>query len=291
VKVPDTWPNRPLSQSVRAGGIEWHVQRGGPNDGGAPTVLLLHGTGAATHSWRDVLPRLAERHDVIAPDLPGHGFTREKPRQGLTLPAIAASLGVLLETLDAAPDLIVGHSAGAAVALRMTLDGTASPRGIVGIAPALLPFPGIAQHLFPTMAKLLFANPFAPHVFAGVARGAGAVERFLARSTGSTIDAAGLAAYAQLFGRADHCAGALGMMADWDLAPLKRDLPKLDLRVLLLAGTRDTAVPVTAVREAAALIPRATVETMPLGHLLHEEHPEDVAARISAFVASELASC
>jgi len=49
------WPNRAASRKLRAGGVDWHVQILGRG----PTLLLLHGTGASTHSWRDVAPLLA----------------------------------------------------------------------------------------------------------------------------------------------------------------------------------------------------------------------------------------
>jgi len=279
---PSDWPNRDTSRSVRVGGIDWHVQEAG----GGPVLVLLHGTGAATHSWRDMLRPLAQHFRVIAPDLPGHGFTKGRPPNGLTMPGIAKALADLMGELAAVPALIVGHSAGAAVAIRMAIDGLAQPAAIVGIAPALLPFPGIAQHLFPTMAKLLFVNPFAPHIFASVARGPGAVERFLTRSTGSTIDSAGIAAYARLFGTSTHCAGAIGMMADWDLVPLKRDLPKLTVPVLVLHGEKDVAIPVSGALDSVALIPKCQLEVLPdLGHLAHEEAPHLLVDRIMAFAA------
>jgi magnesium chelatase accessory protein len=281
---PADWPNRADSRSVRVGGIDWHVQIAG--DG--LVLLLLHGTGAATHSWRDMLQPLAQQFRVIAPDLPGHGFTKGRPPTGLTMPGVARALTALLGELDAAPALIVGHSAGAAIAIRLVLDGLATPQGLVGLAPALLPFPGIAQHLFPTMAKLLFVNPFAPHVFASVARGPGAVERFLARSTASKVDAAGIAAYAKLFGTSAHCAGAIGMMADWDLVPLKQDLPKLAVPMLVLHGENDAAIPVSGAIDAVALIPGCSLEFLPkLGHLAHEEAPQLVVDRILAFAAAQ----
>jgi magnesium chelatase accessory protein len=280
---PSDWPNRADSRSVRVGGIDWHVQEAGEG----PVLLLLHGTGAATHSWRDMLHPLAQQFRVIAPDLPGHGFTKGRPPNGLTMPGIARAIAGLLAELQADPVLIVGHSAGAAIAIRLAIDGLVRPGGIVGIAPALLPFPGIAQHLFPTMAKLLFVNPFAPHIFASVARGPGAVERFLARSTGSTLDATGVAAYAQLFGTSAHCAGAIGMMADWDLVPLKRDLPKLTVPMLVLHGEKDAAIPVSGALDSVALIPGCELEVLPdLGHLAHEEAPGLVIARIMRFSAS-----
>lgn len=279
---PANWPNRADSRSVRVGGIDWHVQEAGSG----PVILLLHGTGAATHSWRDMLHPLAQHFRVIAPDLPGHGYTVGRPPNGLTMPGVARAIAGLLGELQANPALIVGHSAGAAIAIRMAIDGLVRPLGTVGIAPALLPFDGIAQHLFPTMAKLLFVNPFAPHIFASIARGPGAVERFLARSTASTIDAVGIAAYAQLFGTSTHCAGAIGMMADWDLVPLKRDLPKLAVPMLVLHGEKDAAIPVSGALDSVALIPGCELEVLPdLGHLAHEEAPRLVVERIIRFAA------
>ncbi|MEL4403125.1 alpha/beta fold hydrolase, partial [Shewanella algae] len=82
------WPNRDSSRFVEAGGLVWHVQQ----MGSGPPILLLHGTGAATHSWRGVMPLLARDFTVIAPDLPGHGFTRGRPRGGLTLPGMAGAV-------------------------------------------------------------------------------------------------------------------------------------------------------------------------------------------------------
>ena len=66
------WPHRQASRFVEAGGIRWHVQIMGQG----PVMLLLHGTGAASHSWRDIMPLLAAQFTVVVPDLPGHGFTR-----------------------------------------------------------------------------------------------------------------------------------------------------------------------------------------------------------------------
>ena len=66
------WPNRQYSRFVEAAGMRWHVQVMGQG----PALLLLHGTGAATHSWRDVMPKLAGHYTVVAIDLPGHAFTQ-----------------------------------------------------------------------------------------------------------------------------------------------------------------------------------------------------------------------
>ena len=60
------WPHREASHFVAAGAARWHVQR----MGSGPPLLLLHGTGASVHSWRGLMPLLAQSHDVIACDLP-----------------------------------------------------------------------------------------------------------------------------------------------------------------------------------------------------------------------------
>jgi magnesium chelatase accessory protein len=277
------WPNRAASRFVESGRLRWHVQV----MGAGPVLLLLHGTGAATHSWRDLAPLLAEHFTLVAPDLPGHGFTTGRPVGGLSMAAMARALGDLLTTLDLAPDAIVGHSAGAAIALRMTLDGLADPTALVGLGPALLPFPGLAAKLFPTLAQALFVNPFAPHVFAALARGPSEAARFLERSTGSRIDAAGVDFYRRLFATSDHCAGAITMMAAWDLDALARALPRVAPPVLLVHGENDAAIPVASVRAAAAQLPDGRLELVAKrGHLVHEEAPGDVAALIAGFVGA-----
>jgi magnesium chelatase accessory protein len=278
------WPHRTASRFVRSGGICWHVQRMGQG----PVVLLLHGAGGATHSWAGLMPLLATRFTVIAPDLPGHGFTDTPAGDGLSLPGMARLVRTLLADLDAEPVLVVGHSAGAAIAIRMALDAPGTSPPIVSINGALLPFPGIAARLFPSMAKLLFVNPFVPHLFAMQARAPGMVERFLAKSTGSRIDATGVELYGRLFRSSGHVAGALGMMASWNLDALKPLLAKVDAPVLLVSADRDSAVPPSVARDVATLIPGAEVVALTgLGHLAHEEQPQRLAEIIIGMAGGE----
>ncbi|HVF95189.1 MAG TPA: alpha/beta fold hydrolase BchO [Sphingomonas sp.] len=275
------WPNREHSRFVDADGLRWHVQVMGTG----PVLLLLHGTGAATHSWRALAPLLAQTFTIVAPDLPGHGFTTGRPAGGMAMPAMARAVGGLIRTLDVHPRGIVGHSAGAAIGARMVLDGVADPGALIGLSAALLPFPGLGAKLFPSLARLLFVNPLAPHLFARLARTPGETARFLARSTGSRIDAEGARYYQTLFARSGHCAGAITMMAAWDLDVLKRDLPRLRVPLLLIHGDADAAIPLANAREAALTVRGATVSPLAgLGHLAHEEQPGPVAAAIRAFM-------
>ncbi len=275
------WPNREASRFVLAGGLRWHVQVMGS---GTP-MLLLHGSGAATHSWRDLAPLLARDFTVIAPDLPGHGFTQAPAGDGASLPGMTRGVEALLAALGVKPVIAVGHSAGAAIALRLRLDAAARGGdplggGVVALNGALSPFPGAAGHLFPALAKLLFLNPVAIHLFAWRASQPGAVARLM-ESTGSRIDSAGLDFYRRLMSTTGHVEGALAMMSQWNLEPLRADLGDLTVPLTLVAAGNDHAVPPRVAHEAAALAPGATVVDLPgLGHLAHEESPALAASII-----------
>jgi magnesium chelatase accessory protein len=267
------WPNRAASRFVQAAGLRWHVQIMGEG----PVLLLLHGAGAATHSWRDLAPLLARDFRIVAPDLPGHGFTSTPSREDLSLPGMVRALGDLLAALELRPDTAVGHSAGAPLALRLRLDGRIGSGGVVSLNGALLPFPGAAGLVLPAMARLLFLNPLANQMFAWRADTPGAVARLI-EGTGSKIDRLGLELYRRLFRTTGHVAGALGMMAHWDLNPLIADLGGLPPPLVLVAAANDRAVPPSVSRRIAMLAPDSTLLVLPsLGHLAHEEAPGRIA--------------
>ncbi len=269
------WPNRDGSAFVEAGDLRWHVQRMGEG----PALLMLHGTGASTHSWEALSPMLARHFDVVAPDLPEHGFTSAKRTPDLSLPGMAHSVRALLSRLDCRPEIAVGHSAGAAILARLCLDGAIAPDLFVSLNGAFLPFEGAARFLFPSMAKLLFLNPFTPRLFAWSADHATVGN--LLRGTGSKIGRRSLDLYARLLGNPGHVAGALGMMANWELTRLRRELPQIKAKVVLIVGENDKAVPPQGATVIAAEIPGAIVETIRhAGHLAHEEHPEKVCELI-----------
>ena len=275
------WPNRDASRFVEAAGFRWHVQKMGQG----PQLLLIHGTGAATHSWRGLAPILAQHFTVIAPDLPGHGFTQTPPAHRLSLPGMASDLGQLLRLLDVKPEIAVGHSAGAAILARMCLDGKIAPRLLVSLNGAFMPFGGIAHHLLSPLTRLLVMNPIAPRVFAWQGSNAGTVERLLA-NTGSSIDARGVALYRKLVSNPTHVAAALRMMANWRLEPLLHDLPRLTTPLLLVAADNDRSISPDVARQVREVVAQAMIERLPgLGHLAHEEQPRLIADLVLRYAA------
>jgi magnesium chelatase accessory protein len=284
------WPNHEASRFVTAGGLRWHVQVAGTG----PDLLLLHGTAAATHSWRDVLPLLARDFRVIAPDLPGHGFTQAPPPARLSLPGMAGAVAELLRTIEASPQVVVGHSAGAAIALRLALDQRIAPREIVSFNGALLPLGERHAAFFTRAARMLVGLPFVPSLMAWRASNRAVAERLLT-DTGSRIAPRGVDLYARLFRHSGHLAAALGMMARWDLAPLLRDLPRLAPRLTLVVGSDDRAVPPAQAERIRQRLPAARLIVMRgLGHLAHEEQPAEAARLIreaADFLSPPVSTC
>ncbi len=275
------WPNRTYSRFVRGGKWRWHVQIMGQG----PVLLLLHGTGAATHSWRDMLPILAKRFMVVAPDLPGHGFTEQPISEGMTLPGMARGISALLTQLDLHPVMVAGHSAGAAIALQMCLDGLIAPQAVVALNGALLPltFHGAGRSLMAPLAKLMASNPLVPMMFAWQAVDGNVVARLL-KGTGSVIDPAGVKFYARLARRSGHAGAALKMMANWELEIFSARLAKLTVPLMLVVGSNDRSIPPADATKIQRIIPRAQIVRMEgLGHLAHEERPAETCEIIEKF--------
>ena len=248
-------------------------------------LLLLHGAGASTHSWRTLIPDLARDHRVVALDLPGQGFTAMGARGRSGLDHMTNDIAALIAAEGWQPRAIIGHSAGAALALRLARDLPETPR-VIGINAALSPFDGLAGWLFPALAKMLALNPLTALAFtAGGNRQARA--RRLLDGTGSRLDDEAIGYYARLIGDRAHVEGTLQMMAQWDVTALVDALPGLATPCLLITGAEDRAVPPEVSERAAARLPEARHTRLPgLGHLAHEEAPDRITGLIRDFGAA-----
>ena len=88
--------------------------------GEGPPVLLLHGWPTSSYLWRDVMPAIAEAGNrAIAPDLPGYGRSERDPDADHSHEAQARVVAALLDHLGVRGAAVLGHSIGAAVALRL----------------------------------------------------------------------------------------------------------------------------------------------------------------------------
>lgn len=270
-RMPQDWPFREKARRVASRPHDWCVI----DAGNGPVLLLLHGSGGSGHSFRNLIPRLTPHYRVIVPDLPGQGFTRSGARSRYGIDAMAEDLAQLCATLDVTPAAIIGHSAGAALALR--LAELLPVQGVVGINAALGAFDGAAGIMFPLLAKVLAVTPFIPHVVARLWGNAPMVSKLLS-TTGSPLDPEGQAQYLTLVKDAAHVDGTLGMMAQWQLQETVPRLLTLPVPTLLIASTGDKAVPPRISRDAARHMPAGDYAEIPdRGHLVHEDAAQEVA--------------
>lgn len=272
MQLPPDWPHARHSRFVDAHSITWHIQ----SMGEGPDILLIHGTGASTHSWRDVMPLLSGSHRVHAIDLPGHAFTSQADAQGRSLDGMVSGIAELLRTLNIKPAVVVGNSAGSAILARMCAMNHIDPERFISFNGAFFPIAGIAGAVFSPIAKTFAAIPFMPNLFARMAD-ANAVARLMA-DTGSKLSPEGLALYQRLFRSPTHIEATLGMMAAWDLSGMTQDLSRLKTHVIMVAAQNDKTIPPAVAHKAAALTPHAQVVTVAhYGHLMHEEDPKQAA--------------
>ncbi|MDX5400816.1 MAG: alpha/beta fold hydrolase [Rhodobacterales bacterium] len=281
-----SWPNAQWSRLVAQRPHRWHVQESGKG----PTVLLIHGAGGATHSWRDILPDLARDFRVIALDLPGQGLTQIGARQRCGLDAMTEDIASLCTSQNWTPDVIIGHSAGAAIALRLS-QRLHSSQGqspvVIGLNAALGPFKGVAGWLFPVLAKMLALNPLTAGIFVRSVSAPGRIQSLI-RSTGSELDAVGMGLYERLIRDKQHVEATLLMMSQWRLDRLLADLPHITTRTILIAGLADKAVPPTVSERAVSQMPDARFIPLPgLGHLAHEERPDMICTMIRDVLRQE----
>lgn len=97
-------------------GVSTAVLEGGDRSGG-PSMVLLHGPGEFAATWLPVIPRLVRMHHVVVPDLPGHGVSRADGGR-LDAGRVLGWLDELIEATCPAPPVLVGKTAGGAVAAR-----------------------------------------------------------------------------------------------------------------------------------------------------------------------------
>ena len=119
-------------RGVRVNGVRLHVLTAGQG----PPMVLLHGWPQTSYAWRKVIPALAQRFRVVAPDLRGMGDS-DKPPTGYDLRTVATDIYELVVALGLERPYLVGHDWGGLVARRYALDwpGRAARLAILDIVP------------------------------------------------------------------------------------------------------------------------------------------------------------
>ena len=274
VIIPNWWPNRSNSEFIRSDNYNWHIQKFGST---GKKLLLIHGTGASSHSWYPLIENLNLECEILCLDLPGHGFTRALARQKKQLMIIVDQISLLLRNIDFYPNIIMGHSAGAAVAYELAKKIDTKPNTIA-INAAFGQFSGLAGVAFPYFAKIASSTTI-PARFLSLLASKEEIVRKLLASTGSIIPELQIKCYQYLFSNTEHVDGTLQLMADWDLGYFLDRLPEETAPIHFLVGDKDTTVPPHISKSWDQSMPNSSLTQFNgLGHLLHEESPSTVSS-------------
>ena len=254
-------------------------------DGDGPPLVLVHGLGGTIENWRALAPRLAARHRVLVPDLPGHGSSGLLA-EARDVDALAEAVLGVVEAEGVSGAVWVGHSLGGVVSLRAAALRPDAVRGLVLAAAAGIGSASRAAHV--TLAVLGVAKPgrlIAPHRRAWSRSRLG---RRAAFGWWGVADPDALEpelAEAFLVGPAHHTdtrqAGRALLASD-----PRTELDRVECPCLCLWGANDHWVrPQDGMEYARRL--RAPLRTIAgCGHLLIGERPDACLAAIDGFVAS-----
>ncbi len=277
--------------------LELHGDRVAYRDAGSgETLLLIHGMAGSSETWRAVIPQLAKKYRVIAPDMLGHGQS-DKPRGDYSLGAFAVWLRDLLDELGVTRATIVGQSLGGGVAMqfvyqhpdycqRLVLISSGGLGPDVGWTLRLLSAPG-AELILPVIAPKPVLN--------------------VGNKLRSWLSAAGIqsprgaeiwSAYSSLSDSQTRHAflRTLRSVVDYRgqaVSALNRLHLTSQLPTMAIWGDKDQIIPLDHAYAAQAARPGSRLEVLAgVGHFPHVERPTEVVDLIDDFITttSEMAS-
>ncbi|HEY2204508.1 MAG TPA: alpha/beta hydrolase [Pseudonocardia sp.] len=258
--------------------------------GSGPPLVLVHGIGDSSETWESVMPALAQRHLVIAPDLLGHGQS-DKPRADYSVAAYANGVRDLLGVLGVPRATLVGHSLGGGVAMqfayqfperteRLVLVGSGGGGPEVSVMLRLLSLPGAQAllHLL-RMPTARWQVSMVAAVMRGLGTALGQDAPDLLRVVDALPDATARAAFTR----------SLRSVVDWRgqvITMLDRCYLTQGMPTLLVWGSRDAVVPVEHGHRAHGAMPGSRLEIFDgAGHFPFHSDPGRFVATVEKFLA------
>ena len=276
---PAGWPAVSARRVPLADGTTLRVVEAGPEDGEA--VVLLHGWAVCAYLWRHTLLGLAAAgYRAYAPDLPGHGLSDSPTSKGAyTLDAFTERTVMLLDALRLTRPIVVGQSMGGRVATALAVRGRAGRLvlfgpvgfGVVTPATAFAPFiPDIAGDIASALVTRQMVE----------------IAQRRVRGTLSPYSSRDVDEYWAPTQFAPVVRAQLQMLREFSWAPLTpAELSAVDVDTLVMFGTRDRTVRPLRTAELVAQLPKGRLEWITDGgHVLMEEVPERISARLIEFL-------
>ncbi len=305
IAAQDTAPAQTLAdpdgQFIDIDGTEiYYIARGEPTH---PAVLLIHGFGGSTFTWRYAIDPLVEAgFYVVAFDRPPYGLADKVTDLPLTLDSYSELTASFMDALGIETAALVGHSAGGTVIARFVLDHPDRVSALVFVAGAVgtgssgdtqadaqqSGGPGDMMALF---SQIDPESPFARQLVRAVLT----PERFAEIATSAYYDQDAVTpetveGYARVLRVDDWEVGLLSLFSGGQPATVQPEaLAEVAVPTLLMWGENDTWVPLATGETLAEIIPGAQLVTYPeTGHLPMEEQPEAFNADLVAWLVSNV---
>jgi pimeloyl-ACP methyl ester carboxylesterase len=259
--------------------------------GEGPVVVLVHGITGSSAQWAPVIPLLAERFTVIAPDLLGHGESA-KPRGDYSLGAYATGIRDLLIALDHPKATVVGHSLGGGIAMQFAYQFPERSDRLVLVSSGGL---GAEVHLLLRAAALPGAELVLPllsarRVRAVVSTLGGLLDRLhlhpghdlaeLAGGIGTLADSGARQAFLHTLRAVIDPSGQ--RVSATDRLHLAEAMPSM-----VVWGERDPIIPVAHALSAHKAMPGSRLELLPgAGHFPQLDDPYRMSRLLIDFIES-----
>ena len=259
--------------------------------GTGPLLLMIHGIAGSSGTWVPVMPLLAERYTVIAPDLLGHGESA-KPRGDYSLGAYASGIRDLLGVLGHERATVVGHSLGGGIAMQFAYQFPQMAERLVLVCSG-----GLGKEVSPLLRALSLPGSeyvlpavLAPQLHGLVARVGGVFGRFGLRADPFLTEI--WEAWTRLTDiRAQrafiHTIRAVIDVAGQRVSARDRLYLAHEIPTMIVWGDRDAVIPVSHGHIAHELIPGSRLEVVEgAGHFLPIERPELLDRLLRDFLAT-----
>jgi pimeloyl-ACP methyl ester carboxylesterase len=271
---------------VEARGVRFHVTEAGPEDG--RPVLALHGWPQHHWAYRDLLADPPPGLRIIAPDLPGYGWSGPPPHKWAK-DDVAADVLALMDVLGLDRVLLVGHDWGGFVGYRMLL---AHPERFDGYLVCNMAHPWQSPRTVgPHLWRFMLYQPFVASIGKFLQQRTPYLEKVVYRVAAPKLDRQTVRVYSERF-RDPVCAQAATdtyrtfLLREFPSAARHPEERRIDVPVRGLFGKHDTAVHASmATPETATKASDYTVDFVDCGHFVVDERPELVRAKLIALAA------
>ena len=284
--VPPEQLADPDSRFVELNSLKVHYKMTGQGD---TVLVLLHGLGASTWSWREVMSPLAQFGTVIAFDRPAFGLT-ERPLPGrwqdenpYSAHAQVQLILGLLDELGAQHAILVGNSAGGTIAMLTALRCPEQVQALILVSPAVYGGGGV-----PSWSRLLLRLPQVRRLGPLLVRSLIArLERAMptAWHDPNKITPEVLAGYKKPLQAENWDRAYWEFLSAGRPVELETQLDRLTMPTLVITGDDDTWVPAEQSVRLAGELPDAELAVIPnCGHVAQDECPEEFMQAVTDFL-------